>query len=100
MNKPKTRHHMRKLLLANWLICAAPPGDEGQCAPPERSCWTRIRELMPAAAALRELKEWSLDDTARRFDAQDWWYKLVFDAFPRNSAEPVILGFDGLATIA
>jgi beta-mannosidase len=55
---------------------------------------------MPVAAALRDLKQWSLDGPARRFDAQDWWYRLLFDAPGTDPASRQYLGFDGLATLA
>ena len=93
-------HYQRELLLANWSICATPSGDVGQSAPPEAASWMSIAELMPAAAALRALKQWSIDDPARRFDAQDWWYKLKFDTPAITAEERIVLGFDGLATLA
>lgn len=55
---------------------------------------------MPVAAALRELRLWSLDGPVMRFDAQDWWYRLEFDAPAASEGGEVQLGFDGLATLA
>jgi beta-mannosidase len=49
---------------------------------------------------MRTLKKWSLDDAPRRFDAQDWWYRLQFDAPSTAEGARVILGLDGLATVA
>lgn len=95
-----TGHHRRERLQANWLICAAPPSHAGSPAPPQGSAWIPIADLMPVAAALRELKQWTIDDPARRFDAQDWWYKVRFDAPARAEGERLVLGFDGLATVA
>ena len=92
--------HQREYLLANWFICAKPAGDVAKSAIPEEFSWTPIPELMPAAAALRELKQWSIDDPARRFDEQDWWYRLAFDTAAVASGERIVLGFDGLATVA
>jgi len=92
-------HHRRKTLLENWSVCATTPGEDH--APSfSDSRWAPIDRLAPAAAALRALGRWSLNGPARRFDAQDWWYRLTFDALERQSCERSILGFDGLATIS
>jgi beta-mannosidase len=90
----------RELLLANWLVCARAPEVEGRLGPPDAAEWTLLPRLLPAAGALRELGRWSLDGPVRRFDAEDWWYRLSFDAGQRSEAERMVLGFDGLATIA
>ncbi|MEY4883697.1 MAG: hypothetical protein RIS34_1551, partial [Pseudomonadota bacterium] len=102
MNGPArgVSHHTREPLLANWSICAMPPGGAGLNALTSDCTWTPIRELMPVAAALRELKQWSIDAPARRFDAQDWWYRLSFDAPANTAGERLVMGFDGLATVA
>lgn len=102
MNPPARgiSHHKQTLLLADWFICAAPPGDSGQPAPSPQEAWTAIETLKPAAAALRDLNQWSIDEPARRFDAQDWWYRLTFDASQATDGEAIFLGFDGLATLA
>jgi beta-mannosidase len=102
MIRPSTSSRKRELLLSNWFICVTPPGEVEMPALLENLPWVRIPRLMPAAAALRDLKQWSIDDAPRLFDAQDWWYRLEFDA-PHGdspSRETTILGFDGLATIA
>lgn len=90
----------RRLLLSSWSICATPTGPAESRLPPQDPLWIPLRELMPVAAALRELKRWSLDGPARRFDAEEWWYRLVFDARPATGQERDILGLDGLATLA
>ena len=102
MNPPARgiSHHQQTLLLADWFICAAPPGDSGRSAPSPQEAWTAIKTLKPVAAALRDLNQWSIDEPARRFDAQDWWYQLAFDAPQAAAGEAVFLGFDGLATSA
>lgn len=51
-------------------------------------------------SSVAELKQWSIDEPARRFDAQDWWFRLAFDAPEESTTERTILGFDGLATVA
>ena len=54
---------------------------------------------MSAAAALRASQQWSLAGTPRRFDAQDWWFQLHFDAVDHLPTDRLTLGFDGLATV-
>jgi beta-mannosidase len=95
-----TGHHKRELLLANWSVCAAAPSSGATFSPPEGQTWWPLPALMPVAAALRALKQWSLDEAARRFDAQDWWYRLKFDAPGTERESQRYLGFDGLATLA
>jgi beta-mannosidase len=97
---PATSLNKRELLLANWFVCARPPGVGGPVVPPDRHEWTSLPQLLPAAAALRELGQWSVDGAPRRFDAEDWWYRVSFDAGPDLGAARTVLGFDGLATIA
>jgi beta-mannosidase len=97
---PGTSHHQRKLLLDNWSLCATAPSSGPMTMPPEGSVWSPLPTLMPVAAALRALKQWSPDEPARRFDAQDWWYRLTFDAPGIDPACERYLGFDGLATLA
>ncbi|OYY51478.1 MAG: hypothetical protein B7Y03_10705 [Polaromonas sp. 24-62-144] len=82
-------------------MCATPPGRQDKPAPPSgQQHWTPLQTLMPVAAALRDLKQWSLDGPVMRFDAQDWWYRLEFDAPAASEGGTVQLGFDGLATLA
>ncbi|NPC57363.1 glycoside hydrolase family 2 protein [Caenimonas soli] len=85
---------------SNWQMCACAPGNDTRSAPPEGCEWLSIDELAPAAAALRALEQWSLKGPARRFDAQEWWYRLEFDAQGLKQGDRAILGFDGLATVA
>jgi beta-mannosidase len=96
----RASHHKRQLLTAHWSIAAATPSVPAPSLPPDGLVWSSLPALMPAAAALRALKQWSLDEPARRFDAQDWWYRLTFDAPATGAASRRYLGFDGLATLA
>jgi beta-mannosidase len=92
----------RRLLLdADWELCAAPPkaGAPDPAQAPTHG-WQTIGAPQPAAAALRALGQWSLEGSPRRFDAEDWWYRLRFDLPEGVDAASAILGFDGLATIA
>jgi beta-mannosidase len=90
----------RELLSFNWQMCGCAPGDDKRSSPPEPAEWHPIPVLAPAAAALRDLGQWSLDGPARRFDAQEWWYRLQFDAPGLGERNRMVLGFDGLATVA
>ena len=92
--------YKRERLVANWSLCARSSADKTHPSESKDFQWIPIRQLMPAAAALRELNQWSIDDSARRFDAQDWWYRLRFDAPVLAQSGRTILGFDGLATVA
>jgi beta-mannosidase len=62
--------------------------------------WVEIGEALPVAAALRARGDWTLDGAARDFDASDWWYRLHFDSPERDGTERMVLGFNGLATLA
>jgi len=65
-----------------------------------QGAWLPIAELMPAGAALRQLGLWSLDGPPRAFDSSDWWYRVEFDSPGHDADERIVLGFDGLATLA
>ena len=92
--------HQRELLRHQWSLCSALPSSNGDVVPDEECRWTPIEVLAPVAAALRALQQWSIDDLPRRFDAEDWWYRLQFDAIPCADGEQLVLGMDGLATVA
>jgi beta-mannosidase len=71
-------------------------------APPAESdlAWEAIDALMPVAAAWRANGRWRLGDAPDRFDAQDWWFRLRFDAPLPPPGCTQVLGLDGLATLA
>ena len=92
--------HNRELLHVNWAIREAAPGLDAAGLFAAESAWLPIAQLMPVAAALRTSGRWSLDDAARAFDANDWWYRVEFDSPAPEAGELVVLGFDGLATLA
>src|SRR5262245_19603375 len=85
-----------------WQIRAAAPGAlDGPAAVPDTG-WLPARAPSTVAAALRAAGAWSLDAPARRFDAEDWWWRTRF-ARPASTgpeATETVLGFDGLATLA
>jgi beta-mannosidase len=89
---------MKRHLEGTWEIAALSPGiafDPGdlETVRPE---WMPCEGPMPAAAALRACGAWDLEHP-RDFDADDWWYRCRFTA---DSAGPVSLRFEGLATVA
>lgn len=94
------------MLASGWQVCAtapqacAQPGDWPADLP-----WVEAPKLGPVADVLRQTGAWSLDDSSgRRFDAQDWWFRLRFehavDATGALAAGFASLGLDGLATVA
>jgi beta-mannosidase len=94
--------HRRQLLTSGWELCSTPPDalsgpeDLSQASP----SWLPAHAPSTAASCLRAANVWSLDAPQRRFDAEDWWYRLRFTAPPRAPHEELVLGFDGLATVA
>jgi len=88
-----------------WQVCATPAGAiEGPEALARASAaWSSARAPTTAAAAMREAGTFDLDAPARRFDAEDWWFRAPVPAIAGGSdAEHAehALSFDGLATIA
>jgi len=99
----------RQLLTAGWELCSAPAGahEDPQSLTAAATQWLGAHAPSTVAECLRAANLWSLDSPARRFDAEDWWYRLRFGAPPHTPNEPasaatprIVLGFDGLATIA
>ncbi len=62
--------------------------------------WLRVSVPGTVAAGLRDAGQWSLDSTPRQFDGEEWWYRIRFQAEPATDGERVILGLEGLATLA
>src|ERR1700731_1425853 len=94
--------HRREALTTGWELCSTPPDahrtpEDLAHAPLQ---WLPAHAPSTAAACLRAANLWSLDSAPRRFDAEDWWYRLRFTAPPCSSHEELGLGFDGLATEA
>lgn len=91
--------HAHFPLDADWQLCALAPGAG---LPASAADWWPVGRAATAAASLRQLGLWQLDETPRRFDGEDWCWRLEFDRPPTDlGAEPAwVLGFDGLATLA
>lgn len=94
--------HRRQPLSGGWELCSTVP--DALCGPQDLSRasleWLPAHAPSTVAACLRTAKAWSLDAPPRRFDAEDWWYRAHFPAPPHEPHEELVLGFDGLATVA
>jgi beta-mannosidase len=91
----------RRLLSTGWQLLGSTPGQHADPSSLDDALpWLNAPALGPVADVLRSLGQWSLDADPRRFDAQDWWYRLRFDADDLDIAQGARLGFDGLATVS
>lgn len=91
--------HRRALLADQWEMAVSEP--TGQSSPPPRDRqWLFANVPGTVASALRDAGQWSLDSSPRAFDAEEWWYRRRFDTPSVAPGERLILGFDGLATLA
>jgi len=94
--------HEATPLADGWQIAASAPGavPGPHALDAARLAWLPARVPGTAASALRDAGAWSLDGPQRRFDAEDWWYRVRLPAMPVASGEEVWLCCDGLATVA
>jgi beta-mannosidase len=92
--------HRRAVLLHGWQLCAQPPSTDPDQPPGDAADWIAAPRLGTVAAVLRAAGRWSLDGAPLRFDAFHWWYRLCFDLPDGFGADDLVLGFDGLATLA
>lgn len=98
--EPQTQGHLQ-CLETGWQVLGCAPGQYASPADlPEAAGWSDAPRLGPVADVLRQQGAWSLDAAPRRFDADDWWYRLRFDAPGWAASRELVLGFDGLATVA
>ncbi len=96
----QTGNHLQNLD-EGWQMCSSTPGQYASPAElPDGVNWIGAVHLGPVAHVLRQQGLWSLDAAPRRFDADDWWFRLRFDVDDWSAAQSRILGFDGLATVA
>jgi beta-mannosidase len=92
----------KECITRGWEICAAAAGavsEPGELAQIPADRWIGAASPGPVAAVLAAPGRWSLDGPARRFDAEDWWYRVEFEAPALASTDEFWLGFDGLATV-
>jgi beta-mannosidase len=92
----------RQLPIAKWQVCATPAGavDGPQALDGRAPSWIEAVAPTTAAAALRAAGSFSLDGAARRFDAEDWWFRAALPAIDRGDDAELALSFEGLATVA
>jgi beta-mannosidase len=96
--------HVNARLAEGWQVGATPPGAAAEPGALASAgvAWTAATAPTTAAAALRAAGQWSLDGPARRFDAEDWWWRARFSGAVVGEAEgndEVSLCIDGLATL-
>jgi beta-mannosidase len=94
-------HHC-ELLASGWEFCAsaADSATDPLAAEALRLAWQPAQVPGTAASCLRALGQWSLATAPRRFDAEDWWFRCRFPAPAAQAGESLVLGFDGLASVA
>jgi len=90
----RVRGQARIPLHDGW-VASAPAGSIAD--PSGLSGLTWIETTLPntAAGALRAAGAWSLDDT-RRFDADDWWWRVRLGG---ELSGGLVLGLEGIATL-
>lgn len=86
----------RQPLLGVWTLSAVAPGAP---APSADATWLSLDGPQTAAAAWRKAGLWDLHQAPKAWDAEDWWYRCVFD-MPAPVDGAWQLGLDGLATLA
>src|SRR3954471_3404360 len=91
--------YQRELLADQWEMAAA-DSLAGSTQVPPAGTWTNAAAPGTVAAALRAAGQWSLDGAARAFDSEEWWFRRRFEIEPAAPGERLILGMDGLATLA
>ncbi len=90
-----------QVLHQGWQVLACAPGQfDSPVDLPADVGWLKAPLLGPVGDVLRQLQLWSLDASPRRFDAEDWWYRLTFDLGDDPDPSGAVLHFDGLATVA
>lgn len=96
---PWTQAPGRERLVHGWELRAVPAGSAG--APdellPDDGVWLTMEAPSTVASVLAGRGLWSLNGPARRFDAEDWWFRVGFDAPQTRPGESLRLRFDGLA---
>ena len=91
--------HLRASLNARWSLCATSAGtiETAEQLSNAAAAWLPIDAADTVAGALRRAGRWSLDTPSTRLDADDWWFRGVFDAPPTSDAVRRSLEFGGLA---
>jgi beta-mannosidase len=91
--------YRRELLADQWEMAAADPLAASTSVPPAGP-WTNATAPGTVASSLRAAGQWSLDEASRAFDSEEWWFRRRFNTEPAAAGERLVLGMDGLATLA
>lgn len=88
-------------LASGWSLVATAPRafDHPDAVAAAGLDWIPCEIPTTAAAALQRAGRWSLDDTAMRFDAHDWWFQTTLDIEPARPGESLWLCLDGIASV-
>ena len=92
--------HERRLLSEGWAWCRTEPNSVLEPEQLTGRSWQSMAHCTTVAAAERAAATWSLEQAPTRFDASDWWYRVRFDVPGHAATDDLVLGFDGLATLA
>ena len=84
----------RRLLGTGWQAAVASPAGE-----PAAQDWIPCPVPGTAAAALQAAGRWRPGDR-HDFDAEEWWFRTRFESEPPVPGERIVLGLDGVATVA
>ncbi|MCE9573028.1 MAG: glycoside hydrolase family 2 protein [Deltaproteobacteria bacterium] len=87
-----------RFAIEGWQLRAAAPGSITEPSALPADGWLPAQVPGTAASALRAAGAWSLDGPARRFDAEDWWWRASI-ALPDGPGRDVLC-LGGLATLA
>ena len=89
----------REVLATGWQAACTPPDRALGADELEGLDWVAAKVPGTAAGALRDAGRWELGEP-EDFDGEDWWFRTAFEAGPAGPGEEVVLGFDGIATVA
>lgn len=97
MTRPRSVTENRHFRIdSGWEFASAAPGSTPDQL--DQLDWKPTSTPNTAAGALRDLKAWNWDSSVD-FDGRDWWWRVQLIASHGVSGK-VVLGFDGLATLA
>ncbi len=99
MRQTRVTSHERADLSIGWEACSSPANSETGPGYPDGARWLPARVPGTAAAALADsglLRPGANVD----LDAADWWFRVSFPGAPAAPGEELILGLDGIATVA
>ena len=86
-------------IAAGWEAAPCAPGDHEDPSGIDTLDWHPARVPGTAAAALRDAGAWRTGE-GRDFDAEDWWFRVRFQATRPSPGEEVVLHLGGIATVA